>query len=116
MTLDIRWGADDAVLDAILDLARAHQLGLCDPQGPDIHCPPWTADDAQPVPPPRSLGEYARILGVGAFGVLLVLGGWAVSIPVLSWLVIAAGAFVTILALLFLVLAIRHSLFGTSPA
>ncbi len=46
---------------------------------------------------------------------LLILGGWFTSIPVLSWLVIGAGAFVTILAVLFMVVTVRHSVSGTTP-
>ncbi len=115
VALDIRWGADNAVLDTILQLAREHELVLFDPQGPDIHCPPWAADDSEHGPRAPTPGEYVRTLALGAVGVLLVVGGWVASIPVLSWLLIAVGGFVAILAVLFLAVAIRYSLFG-APA
>ena len=115
LTLDIRWGADDGVLDTILELAREHELVFYDPQGPDIHCPPWDEDDPPGELSPPSLGEYARVLVIGAIGVSIVAVGWVASIPVLSWLLIAVGGFVAILAVLFLFISVRHSLFG-APA
>jgi hypothetical protein len=110
--LHIRWGADGAVLDTILELALKYELVFYDPQGPDIHCPPWDRDDSEPEPESPSLGEYARVLGIGAIGVILVLAAWIVSIPVLSWIVMAVGGFVAVVAAFFLVVSVRHSLFG----
>jgi hypothetical protein len=52
------------------------------------------------------------MLGIGAIGVLLVLAGWIVSIPVLSWIVIAVGGFVAVVAAYLLVVSVRHSLLG----
>ena len=110
--LHIRWGADNAALDTILELALEHELVFYDPQGPDIHCPPWNRDDSERELDPPSLGEYARVLAIGAIGVLLGLAGWIVSIPVLSWIAIAVGGFVAIVAAFLLVVSVRHSLFG----
>ena len=111
--LHIRWGADGAVLDTILELAREHELVFYDPQGPDIHCPPWSYDDSDPEPDPPSLGEYVRVFGIGAIGVLLAIAGWIVSIPVLSWIVIFVGGFVAIVAAFLLVISVRPSLFDS---
>lgn len=33
------WGAPDAALERIVELAREHDLVLFDPQGPDVHSP-----------------------------------------------------------------------------
>ena len=112
-TLDIRWGGDGAVLDTVLELAREHELVLYDPQGPDVHCPPWTPDDPAPDLPHPSLGEYVRVLVLGAIGAVLIVVGWIASITVLSWLLIAVGVFLAILAALFLYATVRASVSGT---
>src|SRR5215203_2245678 len=39
LLLSIRWGTDNAVIDAVTELARQHELVVYDPQGPDVHLP-----------------------------------------------------------------------------
>ena len=39
LSVEVRWGADDAVIAAIVALARKHELVLYDPQGPDVFLP-----------------------------------------------------------------------------
>jgi hypothetical protein len=43
-----------------------------------------------------------RCLLITAVGVLLVLLGWKASVPVLSWIVIFVGGFVTLVAVFLL--------------
>ena len=93
--LSIRWSASDEDLDTIVDLARKHDLVLYDPQGPSFHSPPHENEEAPYVP---TLGEYARGALLAAFGVVLTLLAWKASIPVLSWIVIFVGAFITLVA------------------
>ena len=50
LLLSIRWEADDAVLEAIEQLAREHGLVLYDPQGPTVHLPTDPIDSG-PTPP-----------------------------------------------------------------
>ena len=91
LLLDIRWGADNAVIDAILELAREHELVVYDPQGPDVHLPSDPIESG-PIPPPR-LGDYFTILfmGLAAAGVFLL--GWRMDVPVLDWILMIIGGF-----------------------
>jgi hypothetical protein len=91
LSLSIRWGADNAVIDAIVDLARTHELVLYDPQGPDVTLPGDPVETG-PVPPPRLI-DYLKIgtMGLAAAGVFWL--GWRIDIPVLDWLLMIVGAF-----------------------
>ncbi len=93
--LSIRWSADDAHLDEIVDLARKHDLVLYDPQGPSFHSP----EIEQPaVPVHASAGEHLRGVLLTAFGLVVAVGGWKLSIPVLSWVLVLAGGFVALVS------------------
>jgi len=50
LVLDIRWGADDEVVAAIYALARATELVLYDPQGPDVFLPTDPIEDVTDFP------------------------------------------------------------------
>ena len=91
LLINIRWGADNAVVDAIVELAREHELVLYDPQGPDIHVPGDTGE-AGPVPAPRLI-DHLKIagFGVGAIGIFAL--GWWIDVPVLNWLLMIIGGF-----------------------
>jgi len=93
--LSIRWSADGDDLDTIVELARKHDLVLYDPQGPSFHSP---ADENEGIEYPPTAGSYVRGVLLAVFGVLLAFVAWKASIPVLSWIVIFAGAFVTFVA------------------
>jgi hypothetical protein len=92
--LSIRWGADDEDLDTIDELARKYELVLYDPQGPSLHSP--GGEDETPYSP--SPGEFVRGALLAAFGVLVVVVAWKLSIPVLSWVLVFVGGFVTLVA------------------
>ena len=89
--LSIRWGADDAVIDAITELAREHELVVYDPQGPDVHLP-GDPVDSDPAPPPRVM-DYVTIalMAVVAAGVTFL--GWWIDVPVLDWVLMIVGGF-----------------------
>jgi len=91
LLLTIRWGADDAVIDAITELAREHELVLYDPQGPDVHLPDEPVDII-PVPAP-TLADRLKIvlMGVVAAGVFWL--GWRIDVPVLNWILMIVGGF-----------------------
>jgi hypothetical protein len=91
LLLSIRWGADDAVIDAIAEVARANELVLYDPQGPDIHLPSDPVDSV-PIPPPRLVDQLKVVLmGLAAAGIFWL--GWRIDVPVLDWLLMIVGGF-----------------------
>ncbi len=94
--LSIRWSAKGEDLDAIVELARKHDLVLYDPQGPSFHSP---ADENEGVPSVPTVGSYVRGVLLAAFGLVLAVLAWKASIPVLSWIVIFAGGFVAFVAM-----------------
>lgn len=91
LTITIRWGADNAVLDAISDLARERGLVLYDPQGPDVGL---VEDPAarEPVPPMR-IGDYVKLVPMMAAAVGVFWLGWWIKVPVLNWILRIAGGF-----------------------
>jgi hypothetical protein len=107
--LSIRWSAKGEHLDAIVELAREYDLVLYDPQGPSFHSPADPGDDEPYVP---TLGEYARGALLTCIGVLLMVVAWKASIPVLSWIVIFVGGFVTLVAV-FSLGAVAHQTWVT---
>jgi hypothetical protein len=99
LLLTIRWGADDAVIDAIVELAREHELVLYDPQGPDVHLPTDPIDSA-PTPPP-SLFDHLKVVGMGLIAAGVFWLGWRIDVPVLNWvLMIVGGFFLTVILFL----------------
>jgi hypothetical protein len=91
LLLSIRWGADDAVTDAITKLARDHELVLYDPQGPDVGI---VRDPIEPGPtPPPSVKDHLWfvLMGLAAAGVFAL--GWWIDVPVLDWILMIAGGF-----------------------
>jgi len=92
LLLSIRWGADDAVIDAIVELAREHQLVLYDPQGPDVTLPNDPVDSG-PIPGP-TLFDHVKILGIGLAAAGVFWLGWRIDVPVLEWVLMISGGFV----------------------
>jgi hypothetical protein len=111
VALSIRWSAADEDLDTIVDLAREHDLVLYDPQGPSIHSP---ADPQEGEPYVPTLGEYVRGVLLTAIGLLMMVLAWKASIPVLSWIVVFVGGFVTLVAL-FALGATAHQSWVSRP-
>ena len=97
--LSIRWGADDEDLDVIVELAREYDLVLYDPQGPSFHSP--GVEDETPYSP--TAGEFVRGVLLAAFGVLVAVVAWRLSIPVLTWILVVVGGFVSLVATFSLV-------------
>ena len=104
LLLSIRWGADDAVLDATLALAREHGLVLYDPQGPHVQLP----SDPLPEEMPVRIGfaDYAKTILFVLAGVGMFAAGWWLPVPVLNWLLMIAGGFLTIVAVFLLVVLV----------
>jgi hypothetical protein len=91
LLLTIRWGADNAVIDAITELAREHDLVLYDPQGPDVHLPSDPIE-TEPIPPPRIV-DYLKIVAMGVVAAGVFWLGWKIDVPVLNWILMIIGGF-----------------------
>jgi hypothetical protein len=99
--LSIRWGADNAVIDAITELAREHELILYDPQGPDVHLPDDPVEPEEPASPPK-LMDYLWLAGMALIAAGVFWLGWRIDVPVLGWvLMIAGGFFFTVIMFMF---------------
>lgn len=93
LCLDIRWSADGAVIDAIVDLARKHELVLYDPQGPDVILPtdPPPSDEPDPLP---TFMDWLKISAMCAFLLAVTYAAWLIPIGWIRWpAVIVAGFF-----------------------
>jgi hypothetical protein len=105
--LSIRWSADNAFIDAIVELARKHDLVLYDPQGsPDVALPGDPVSTG-PVAPPGVL-DHLKVVGIGIVGVGLFWLGRSIDVPVLEWMLMISGGFV-VSVVVFLIWAL---LFG----
>jgi len=105
LALDVRWGADDAVIAAIIALARKFELVLYDPQGPDIFLPTDPIEELTEFPGFK-LADWAKIIAMVALLSALTYGAWQIPIGWIRWpatvaagFVAAAGWFVLILML-----------------
>ena len=100
LLLSIRWGADDAVIDAIGELAREHGLVLYDPQGPDVRLPDDPVESG-PTPPP-SLGDHLKIVLMGLAAAAVFWIGWRIEVPILDWGLMIIGGFLFTVVLFLL--------------
>ena len=91
LVIDIRWGADNAAIEAIEELAREHELVLYDPQGPDVHLPGDEEDSGPPEPTRPQDYLIFVLIGVAAVGVLWL--GWWIDVPVIGWILMLVGGF-----------------------
>jgi len=102
LLLTIRWSADAAVLNTIVELAREHNLVVYDPQGPGFYLPYPVVTGPVPGPTPRpSVGDHLKVIviGIAAAGVFLL--GWWTEVPVLNWiLMIVGGSLLTVILFL----------------
>lgn len=94
LSVDIRWSADDAVIDDIIRLAREHELVLYDPQGPDV----WMSTDPIAVEPAEFPGfklmDWLKIGGMVAALSAVTYAAWLIPVGWLKWpAVLVAGFF-----------------------
>ena len=100
VVLSIRWGADNAVLDAIAQLAYDHQLVYYDPQGPYVGIPD---DPSQPTPDERpGFVDILKVVLMGLVAAGIFWLGWSIEIPVLNWILMIVGGFATSVVLFLL--------------
>jgi hypothetical protein len=100
LSLNLRDGAGDEVLDAIADLAWEHRLVLYDPQGPYLFPPD---DFAEPEAPPRA-ADWVRFALFGLASVGMLALGQSLTVPVLDSVLTAFGGFLTAVFLFILVM------------
>ena len=93
LSLDIRWGADDAAVAAIVALARKYELVLYDPQGPDVFLPTDPIEDLTEVPPP-TFRDWFTIIAICAFLIALTYAAWLIPIWWLKWPAVIVAGFV----------------------
>ena len=98
--VDIRWGADDGVVEDVMRLAEEHRLMLYDPQGPDIYPPDEWHTEPTPGPPPQlTAGVVLRCVLMVVPFVAATCAAWFVPWVWLRWPLIAIGLFFTAAAL-----------------
>ena len=92
LVLNIRWSADDKVLDDIVRIGRERELVIYDPQGPSVYLPD-DPEDYGPIPEPTAW-EWAKIVAMCTFLLALTYGAWLIPFGWLRWpAVIIAGFF-----------------------
>ena len=94
LVLNIRWGADNAVLDYIVELGREHDLVIYDPQGPSVYLPSDPVDQ-EPVLPP-TFTDHFKIWGMALGFVALTYGAWQIPWGWLRWPAVIVAGFLTI--------------------
>ena len=94
LELSIRWGADDDVIDLITRLARKHGLLLYDPQGPEVYLPTDSAD-ADPTTGQLGFGDYFKTVLILLASATLFAVGWTIEVPVINWILMIVGGFLT---------------------
>jgi len=107
LILNIRWSADNAVLDTIVDLARKHDLVIYDPQGPAVYLASDPVDQPpdEPVTWRDQLSVWVMALGfsaVTAVAWMFIPWGW------LRWPVGLAGIFLSISAWIVVYAMLSH--------
>ena len=98
--VDIKWGADDGVVEDIMRLAEEHGLLLYDPQGPEVYpADSWHTEPAPGPPPKLTTGMLLKsVLMVVPF-VAATYGAWLIPWGWLRWPLVAIGLFFTAAAL-----------------
>ena len=104
LMLGIKWGADNAVIDAIEELAKKHELVLYDPQGPDVHLHDDPDEPAGPVEE-LSTRDVLKMFPMALIAAGIFFLGWWIDVPVLRWVLMIGGAFLfSVVIFLFWVL------------
>jgi hypothetical protein len=92
LILNIRWSADDKVLDDIVRIGRERELVIYDPQGPSVYLPD-DPEDTGPIPKPRAR-DWLSIIAMCTPLLALTYAAWLIPIGWLKWpAVIVAGFF-----------------------
>lgn len=108
LVLNIRWSADNKVLDDIVRIGRERSLLIYDPQGPSVYLPD---DPEQTEPdPPMTLGEALKTLPMAVVLVGLTIAAWFIPIGWIRWPLVIVIGFVAAAALMVCWLCIGGAL------
>jgi hypothetical protein len=92
LSLDIRWGADDAAVAAIYVLAKKLGLVLYDPQGPDVFLPTDSIDPGA-IPPP-TVFEWLKGIAIAAALCAVTYAAWLIPWWWLKWPAVIVAGFI----------------------
>ena len=103
LALEVRWGADDAVIAAIVALARKFELVLYDPQGPDVFLPTDPIEELTEFPGFK-LSDWLKIIAMVAALSALTYGAWLIPIGWIRWPATVVAGFIAAAAWFVLIL------------
>ena len=98
LALDVRWGADDAVIAAVVALARKYELILFDPQGPDVFLPTDPIEELTEIPEP-TLWEWFKGIAIAAVLVGATYAAWLIPYGWLRWPAVIILGFLALAAI-----------------
>jgi hypothetical protein len=114
LALNIRWSADNAVLDRIVELAKAHDLVIYDPQGPDVYRA-VDAGEAQADEKPTAKDFLSVMLLFLPIAGATLAAWWFIPWGWLRWPLVAIGIFFTIAAAIVVYSTIEAALQPDGP-
>jgi hypothetical protein len=97
LVLNIRWSADNKVLDDIVRIGRERKLVIYDPQGPSIYLPD-DPEETESAPPPTLL-DSLKILPLAAILLGLTYAAWLIPIGWVRWPAVIVAGFLASAAL-----------------
>ena len=103
LALEVRWGADDAVIAAIVALARKYELVLYDPQGPDVFLPTDPIEELTEFPGFKLL-DWLKIGAMVLVLTGLTYGAWQLPIGWVRWILVGIIGFIAAAAWFVLIL------------
>jgi len=117
LVVDVRWGADDAVIAAIVALARKFDLVLFDPQGPDVFLATDPIDELTEFPGFKAV-DWLKIAGMVALLSGLTYGAWLMPIGWVRWPLVVVAGFIAAAAwfVLFLMIFGRRIIEADQPS
>ena len=98
LALEVRWGADDAVIAAVVALARKYELVLFDPQGPDVFLPTDPIEELTDIPEP-TLWEWFKGIAIAAVLVGATYAAWLIPYGWLRWPAVIILGFLALAAI-----------------
>ena len=108
LVLNIRWSADNKVLDDIVRIGRERELVIYDPQGPSVYLPNDPVD-TEPDPP-MTLREALKTVPMAIGLVGLTIAAWFIPIGWLRWPAMIVAGFLASAALMVCWLCIGGAL------
>lgn len=103
LAVHVRWGADDAVIAAIVALARKYELVLYDPQGPDVFLPTDPIEELVEFPG-FALLDWLKIAAMVLLLSGLTYGAWLLPIGWVRWILVGVIGFIAAAAWFVLIL------------